>query len=401
MSRKKVSNTQKETNEKYHFRRYQSIARFREKDKKEIGNFEDEGQIIHIFPKIDGTNANFWLQDGEVRVGGRNKTLNRNSHNNGFGIWGLEDDGVKSFLNEFPNLRVYGEWLVKHTVDYDSDAYRKFYAFDVVEEKPLVDGKLTDGFAPIIEQQNCADGVVRNVVVAQKRYLSYEDYKPMLEKHGITVVPLMAKVEVTGVNKVKVLSIVGTTKIEVGTEYEFDKLLIKIADANKYLLSTKDRVGEGLVLKNYNFKNVFGGIIWFKVIHKDFNTKSRDTRPSIIYGIPKPPVKVVSNKGTKSKDDPIEKVMVQKYLQDDLLQKELTKLAILVGVDAANAGDYLPRNSNEAARFLGVSFLEFVGEEILNMIKKHKKPTIDFKKLYYYYKEQVLVSYPDLKEFIQ
>ncbi len=394
MSRRGISDTQKDTNKKYHFRRYQSVARFREKERKETGNFEDKGQIIHIFPKIDGTNANFWLQDGEVRVGGRNKTLNKTSHNNGFGVWGLEDEGVKGFLNEFPHLRVYGEWLVKHTVAYDTDAYRKFYAFDVVEEKELVDGKISEGFAPIIEQQNCADGVVRNVVVAQKRYLSYDHYKPILEKYGINVVPCMAKVEVTGVNKVRVIE--GYD----GIEQDFDKLLIKIADANKYLLSTKERVGEGLVLKNYNFKNVFGNIVWFKVIHKDFNTKSKDTRPSIIYGIPKP-VKVVSNKGDKSKKDPIEKVMVQKYLQDDLLQKELTKLAINVGVEASKTGEYIPRSSNEAARFLGVSFLEFVSEEILNMVKKHKKPTIDFKKLYYYYKEQVLISYPELKDFIQ
>jgi hypothetical protein len=145
------------------FRKYQHIER--------LGTTETAGIEFGecwVFPKIDGTNASIWIDDsGVVRAGSRTRELTLESDNAGFYNWIYNDtlDIFDSFFAKNPNKRLYGEWLVPHSLKtYRKEAWRDFYVFDVTEE-------------------NGED----------YRYLTYDEYKPLLEEYGINYIPPICK----------------------------------------------------------------------------------------------------------------------------------------------------------------------------------------------------------------
>jgi len=63
------------------FKKYQKIRR--------IGDDRTKGILngrVSVFPKIDGTNASVWMDDGKLKAGSRNRELT------------LENDKVKAVL---------------------------------------------------------------------------------------------------------------------------------------------------------------------------------------------------------------------------------------------------------------------------------------------------------------
>ena len=88
----------------------------------------------HIFPKIDGTNASIWLEDGVFCCGSRNRVLSLDDDNAGFMAWATGRVELRALLDSLPaGSRVYGEWLVPHSLrTYRDDAWRRFYVFDVL-----------------------------------------------------------------------------------------------------------------------------------------------------------------------------------------------------------------------------------------------------------------------------
>lgn len=123
---------------------------------------------IHVYPKIDGTNARVSLdQNLQLQVGSRKRIITPEDDNAGFAAWAMENAqrladmivGIADARGIDPRtLTVYGEWLVPHTLKtYREDAWRKFYVFDVhVEDQGylhpdlwqhIVDG---DGFEVIL-----------------------------------------------------------------------------------------------------------------------------------------------------------------------------------------------------------------------------------------------------------
>ena len=115
------------------FMKYPHLERF--------GNLEVTGiehGITYVFPKIDGTNASMWFDEAKgFCYGSRNRELSLGADNAGF-MATLDNTpygtGYKRFLRKYPNLRLYGEWLVPHTLkNYRDDAWRRFYVFDVFD----------------------------------------------------------------------------------------------------------------------------------------------------------------------------------------------------------------------------------------------------------------------------
>lgn len=94
------------------YKSYQHIERW--------GTDETEGiekGKCFVFPKIDGTNATVYLgDDGTVKAGSRKRELTLDHDNAGFYAAITQDQRIVSYLKEFPNHRLYGEWLVPHTV---------------------------------------------------------------------------------------------------------------------------------------------------------------------------------------------------------------------------------------------------------------------------------------------
>src|SRR5699024_1114953 len=110
------------------FKKYQKVRR--------LGTVETEGIGVgacFVFPKIDGTNASCWIDEGEIKAGSRNRELTLEKDNRGFYKWVLGQYNIKDFLWDNPQLRLYGEWLVPHTLKtYRESAWRDFYVFDVM-----------------------------------------------------------------------------------------------------------------------------------------------------------------------------------------------------------------------------------------------------------------------------
>src|SRR6056297_3562076 len=119
------------------FRKYQHIER--------LGTGSVEGILdgqCTIFYKIDGTNSSCWLdENGNLKAGSRKRELTLKKDNQGFYAHALSNKNIFEYLQAHPTHRLYGEWLVKHTLKtYEEGAWHKFYIFDVV--KDLDDGNI-------------------------------------------------------------------------------------------------------------------------------------------------------------------------------------------------------------------------------------------------------------------
>jgi len=137
------------------FKKYQHVERF--------GTTETQGidlGMCYVFPKIDGTNASIWLTNkGQMGCGSRNRTLALDNDNAGFMQWATKQKNIRELIKLYPELRLYGEWLVPHTLKtYQETAWRKFYVFDVYNE---------------------ATGL----------YTSYDEYKDLLDDFNIEYIP--------------------------------------------------------------------------------------------------------------------------------------------------------------------------------------------------------------------
>lgn len=108
-------------------KKYKSIENMR---KRYLSAFE-KGDNIVIQEKLDGSNASI-LYDGEkIHSYSRRLKLDESNTLNGFFDYAQTIKKVESLKR----LRIFGEWLVKHTVNYREDAYSKFYLFDVYDDE--------------------------------------------------------------------------------------------------------------------------------------------------------------------------------------------------------------------------------------------------------------------------
>lgn len=194
------------------FVKYMHLERF--------GTDEVEGIEMgetYVFPKLDGTNAQVWLDDGQIMAGSRNRVLTLDNDNAGFYGEVVKDDNIKAYLENHPNFTLYGEWLVPHSLKtYRDDAWRRFYIFDVY----------------------CR---------ATETFLHYDDFKGTLDGYGLDYLPPIAI-------------------IRNGTREHFERCLEK----NVFLIQEGQGVGEGIVIKNYSFVNRFGNVVWAKMVTNAF-----------------------------------------------------------------------------------------------------------------------------------
>lgn len=189
------------------FRKYEKIYR--------IGKDEVDGILngyCYITEKIDGANLSIWRGDGgEIRVGSRNNDVTDGEFN-GAVEYAQTHEGIKKYLEEHPTHRLYGEWLVRHTLLYKETAYKKFYLFDIYDEEAGV-------------------------------FLLPSSVSNVANEYEIISVPVIG---------------------------EF--INPSIEDLNKLIDGTSalgDRM-EGIVIKNLEFVNNFGDYCWAKLVRQDF-----------------------------------------------------------------------------------------------------------------------------------
>lgn len=183
-----------------------------------FGNTEVEGidsGIVYAFPKLDGTNGQLWWDNG-LKAGSRNRELSVDNDNAGFYNAALADYRYQNFFEEYPDVRLIGEWLVPHSLKtYRDDAWRKFYVFDV---------QLPNG-----------------------DFIHYDTYKGLLDDFDLDYLAPLAILK----------------------NPSYDQLQ-GVLDRNVFLIKDGQGVGEGIVLKNYGFENKFGRVCWAKIITNAF-----------------------------------------------------------------------------------------------------------------------------------
>lgn len=105
-----------------------------------LGKEEVEGilqGVCSIQEKVDGANTSIWVEDGVLHCGSRNQEVTHSGFN-GFVDYVHSHAGIKNYLRDNPTHRLYGEWLVRHTIAYNENAYRKFYLFDIEVDDVLL-----------------------------------------------------------------------------------------------------------------------------------------------------------------------------------------------------------------------------------------------------------------------
>lgn len=185
------------------FIRYEKIHR--------LGKEETEGILegtCYIQEKIDGANTSIWVEDGEIKCGSRNNVLQ--SGFNGFVDYVKSHEGINTLLKKHPEYRLYGEWCVRHTIQYNETAYKKFYLFDIM---------IKDSDFYEIPQV----------------YITAEKY---------------------GIETPKLFDVIDNPTVE---------------QVMKYVgMSAIGEVGEGVVIKNFMFVNKFAQICYAKVVTEKF-----------------------------------------------------------------------------------------------------------------------------------
>lgn len=190
-----------------------------------LGTEEVEDLLIgrvHVFPKIDGTNAVVWYENGEVKAGSRKRELSVESDNAGFCAYITQDTEIKDFFEANPDMILYGEWLVPHTLKtYRDECWNRFYVFDVGIRNE--EGRLG--------------------------YLPYDVYAPMLDCFGIWYLPPL-------------VVLTNPTIEDINNR----------ANTNFYMMK-EGCIGEGVVCKNYEFYNKYGRQTWGKLVRNEFKEK--------------------------------------------------------------------------------------------------------------------------------
>lgn len=96
----------------------------------------------YIFEKLDGANAQIYVdtETREIAFGSRNRVLGVGDNLisgdafRGFSNWVKENNvALSKFFHIHPDYILMGEWLVKHTLQYDNSAHLQFYVFDIYD----------------------------------------------------------------------------------------------------------------------------------------------------------------------------------------------------------------------------------------------------------------------------
>ena len=115
---------------------YMDISRIKETEEdgmvmSNTGCFEI-GDIIQISEKIDGANSSIALdENGNLIAFSRKNELRFDNNLRGF--WNFIQSLDKNKFVDLGKRVLFGEWLVAHTVKYDTESYSKWYVYDIYD----------------------------------------------------------------------------------------------------------------------------------------------------------------------------------------------------------------------------------------------------------------------------
>ena len=194
---------------------------------------------IYITPKLDGTNACVYYENGEVKTGSRKRAINIDSDNAGFALWvktSKNDEAIALrdfFTDEYENWIIYGE----------------FGAGSVATIKRYIPGTASQLW--IFDVYN----------IQEQRFIPRKDWEPILSRKGLKewIVPIMG-------------TLINPT-IEQVSSY---------LDQNHFRLAENDpEPGEGIVIRNEKYRDQYGHYIITKIVRAEFKSnKGRSFKKS-------------------------------------------------------------------------------------------------------------------------
>lgn len=249
-----------------------------------------EGDIISISEKLDGSNAQFSLDGNEVYCQSRKIKVDENNTLRGFYGWVQENIvPIKDKLN--PNYRYIGEYLVSHKIQYQEDKYQQFYMFSIWDEEK--EEYLSDDIV-ISEAERLGLKTVEYFYIGE--FISYEHMQSFIGKSNITLNP---------------------------------------------------NDGEGIVVKNTNYRDRFGNQVFVKLVSEKFAEVQKQKLPK--------------NPNINQKEISLIESVLTKARVDKLLHK-------LVDEDLISRGDFIIENMGLLLKLLGDRVLEDILKEESEML---------------------------------
>lgn len=304
------------------YKKYQHVEK--------IGSEETEGLLngtVHIFHKIDGTNGCVFLDDeGNLAFGNRTKQLKNGEDNYNFVEHFKQNPTtafkLKKMLSLLPKRTIiYGEWLIPVFLKtYNKDAWKHFYIFDVVtypDDLPLE--VLLDSHA---SRRN-------------EKYLPYDVYKRLCDELELLYIPLIKTLNNPNIDELTVCLEETTFLIEKG-------------------------VGEGIVIKNYEYKNPYGRSTWGKLLNADFTKRKNKVR--------------TSNKENKN-NYLWEYKIISKYCNTEFISKEIFKFKENNPKMFDSYNKFINKNFPILINYV---FEEFLKDNLIIAIKEYKNLTLNF-----------------------
>ncbi len=211
-----TNNTQQTQDNTTNMRRYDKIYAYWKEETKWILN----GECI-IQEKIDGANMSAYVENWNLKIASRNRELTPDESFRWAREYIENHQGILKLLADNKNYILYGEWLVKHTIwNYNANAYNKFHIFDIFNKNT-------------------------------RQYLNPKQVVELAKEYWILAPTIFAVL----INP---------------TEEEVRKYVWK---------SVLWPTGEGVVIKNINFVNVFWNRNYAKIVAERFSERKYITDP--------------------------------------------------------------------------------------------------------------------------
>lgn len=196
-------------------KKYHKIIRYGHKSTQDVLN---KGDYIIIQEKIDGANASFAVINGELKCWSRNRELNESNTLEGFYEWVQQNVQVQKLLE---GVVYFGEWTAQHKVSYEG-YMKQFFLYDIYN-------------------------------LHLEEYVSFSMVRDEAKRLGLQLIPVFFEGEFESFEQL--MSYVGRTDLG-------GKLKGK-------------PTGEGIVVKNVNYRDEFGKQIFVKLVIDGFREIQR------------------------------------------------------------------------------------------------------------------------------
>lgn len=199
----------------------------------------EEGNLVVIQEKLDGSNTAIYNDNGKIRYFSRSQELKGEDGLRGFVKYmKAKENKILKYLPK--GYVLFGEWLGQGKINYNSMAKQgkiePYYAFDLVEkieQKLTEDEEFTRVFATISEMKEIAD------------------------KIGLKTVPELKILKFTSYEKLKEKYVDNQKSALEGTDCIREGIIIKTLDGGKRIKIVGDKFQEVKKIKNTETKSPF------------------------------------------------------------------------------------------------------------------------------------------------